>query len=163
MSGNVDQRLGFSAQFEQARHGWQLARRNRSAVDGATWLRELRGILERTNSSEALQTIENSYHQDLSRTAASIAEAVRRFVPEPVRELVASGGGAENPALIDAITAALPSVTVRRFSDVFFDGEAKEAVAFALLGYLHLMREPGNLPSVTGARGPRILGQLTPA
>ena len=76
MSGNVDQRLGFSAQFEQARHGWQLARRNRSAVDGATWLRELRGILERTNSSEALQTIENSYHQDLSRTAASIAELV---------------------------------------------------------------------------------------
>jgi 1,6-anhydro-N-acetylmuramate kinase len=31
------------------------------------------------------------------------------------------------------------------------------------LGYLHLAREPGNLPSVTGARGPRVLGQLTPA
>jgi anhydro-N-acetylmuramic acid kinase len=96
-------------------------------------------------------------------TAASIADAFRRFVPEPVDELIASGGGAENPALMEAITAALPSVTVRRFSDVFFDGEAKEAVAFALLGYLHLIREPGNLPSVTGARGPRILGHLTPA
>jgi anhydro-N-acetylmuramic acid kinase len=96
-------------------------------------------------------------------TAASIADAFRRFVPEPVRELVVSGGGAENPALVDAITMALPSMTVRRFSDLFFDGEAKEAVAFALLGYLHLVGEPGNLPSVTGARGPRILGQLTPA
>ena len=96
-------------------------------------------------------------------TASSIADAFRRFVPEPVNELIASGGGAENPALIDAIAAALPSIAVRRFSDVFFDGEAKEAVAFALLGYLHLVREPGNLPSVTGARGPRILGQLTPA
>ena len=96
-------------------------------------------------------------------TAASIADAFRRFVPEPVHELIASGGGAENPALVAAITAALPSVTVRRFSDVFFDGEAKEAVAFALLGYLHLAGAPGNLPSVTGARGPRILGQLTPA
>jgi anhydro-N-acetylmuramic acid kinase len=96
-------------------------------------------------------------------TAASIADAFRRFLPEPVRELIVSGGGAENPALVDAITAALPSVTVRRFSDVFFDGEAKEAVAFALLGYLHLAGEAGNLPSVTGARGPRILGQLTPA
>ena len=96
-------------------------------------------------------------------TAASIADAFRRFVPEPVDELIASGGGAENPALLEAITAALPSVTVRRFSDVFFDGEAKEAVAFALLGYLHLIREPGNLPTVTGARGPRILGHLTPA
>ena len=96
-------------------------------------------------------------------TAASISDAFRRFVPEPVRELVVSGGGAENPALVDAIASALPSVTVRRFSDLFFDGEAKEAVAFALLGYLHLSGEPGNLPSVTGARGPRILGQLTPA
>jgi len=99
----------------------------------------------------------------VSLTAASIADAFSRFVPEPVRELVVSGGGAENPALVDAITSALPSVVVRRFSDVFFDGEAKEAVAFALLGYLHLVGEPGNLPSVTGARGPRILGQRTPA
>ena len=99
----------------------------------------------------------------VSLTAASIADAFRRFVPEPVRELVVSGGGAENPALVDAIAAALPSVSVKRFSDLFFDGEAKEAVAFALLGYLHLAGEPGNLPSVTGARGPRILGQLTPA
>jgi len=96
-------------------------------------------------------------------TAASIADAMRRFVPEPVNELIASGGGAENPALVDAIAAALPAFTVRRFSDVFFDGEAKEAVAFALLGYLHLVGQPGNLPSVTGARGPRILGQRTPA
>ena len=96
-------------------------------------------------------------------TASSIADAFRRFVPEPVRELVVSGGGAENPALVDAIARALPAVAVRRFDELFFDGEAKEAVAFALLGYLHLQREPGNLPSVTGARGPRILGQLTPA
>ena len=96
-------------------------------------------------------------------TAASIADAFRRFVPEPVRELVVSGGGAENPALVEAIGSALPDVVVRRFTDLFFDGEAKEAVAFALLGYLHLSGEPGNLPSVTGARGPRILGQLTPA
>lgn len=96
-------------------------------------------------------------------TAASIADAFARFVPEPVRELVVSGGGAENPAVVDAIRRVLPSVTVRRFDELFFDGEAKEAVAFALLGYLHLTRQPGNLPSVTGARGPRILGQLTPA
>jgi anhydro-N-acetylmuramic acid kinase len=96
-------------------------------------------------------------------TAASIADAFRRFVPEPVRELVLSGGGAENPALVDAIRAALPSMEVRRFDELFFDGEAKEAVAFALLGYLHLLGQPGNLPSVTGARGPRVLGQLTPA
>jgi anhydro-N-acetylmuramic acid kinase len=48
------------------------------------------------------------------------------------------------------------------FDEVFFDGEAKEAVAFALLGYLHLKGRPGNVRSATGARGPRILGKLTP-
>jgi anhydro-N-acetylmuramic acid kinase len=52
---------------------------------------------------------------------------------------------------------------VARFDEVFFDGEAKEAVAFALLGYLHLTGRAGNVPSATGARGPRILGKLTPA
>ncbi|MBV6521018.1 MAG: Anhydro-N-acetylmuramic acid kinase [Gemmatimonadaceae bacterium] len=96
-------------------------------------------------------------------TAASIADAFARFIPEPVRDVVISGGGAENPALVDAIAARLAPRVVRRFSDVFFDGEAKEAVAFALLGFLFLDRRAANVPSVTGARGPRILGKLTPA
>ena len=94
-------------------------------------------------------------------TAASIADAFRRFVPEPVGEVLVSGGGAENPALVGAIERRLP-LTVKRFSDVFFDGEAKEAVAFALLGRLFLERRAGNIVSVTGARGSRVLGKLTP-
>jgi len=36
-------------------------------------------------------------------------------------------------------------------------------VAFALLGYLHVTKRPGNVPTATGARGPRILGKHTPA
>ena len=121
------------------------------------------GFVERCRAARPNATAGDLVATAVALTAASIADAMRRFVPEPVNELIASGGGAENPALVDAITAALPSITVRRFSDVFFDGEAKEAVAFALLGYLHLLGEPGNLPSVTGARGPRVLGQRTPA
>jgi anhydro-N-acetylmuramic acid kinase len=50
-----------------------------------------------------------------------------------------------------------------RFDDLYFDGEAKEAVAFALLGWLHLNGRAGNVPSATGALGPRILGTFTPA
>lgn len=96
-------------------------------------------------------------------TAGSIALAFRRFIPEPVDELVISGGGAKNPTLVAAIARALEPVSVLRFDDLFFDGEAKEAVAFALLGYLHLRGRAGNVPSATGARGPRILGSLTPA
>ena len=96
-------------------------------------------------------------------TARSIADAFARFVPEPVHEVVASGGGARNPALMDALAASLAPRRLRRFDDLFFDGEAKEAVAFALMGWLHLQRRPGNVPGATGARGPRILGAYTPA
>jgi anhydro-N-acetylmuramic acid kinase len=96
-------------------------------------------------------------------TARSIADSYRRFIAEPIEETILSGGGAKNPALVKAIASALAPLPVRLFDDLFFDGEAKEAVAFALLGYLHLKGRPGNVRSATGARGPRILGKLTPS
>jgi len=49
------------------------------------------------------------------------------------------------------------------FDQLFFDGEAKEALVFAFLGFLTLAGKPGNLAAATGARGPRILGHITPA
>jgi anhydro-N-acetylmuramic acid kinase len=96
-------------------------------------------------------------------TAQSIADAFRRFVPEPVAEVVLSGGGARNPALVDAIAAHVSPVAVTRFDDLFFDGEAKEAVAFALMGYLFVEGRSGNVPGATGARGRRLLGKWSPA
>jgi anhydro-N-acetylmuramic acid kinase len=104
----------------------------------------------------------------VSLTARAVADAYRRFVPEPVEEVLLSGGGARNPALVDAIAREVrgscgPQVVVRAFDEVFFDGEAKEAVAFALLGWLHVTGRAGNVPGATGARGPRVLGKLTPS
>jgi anhydro-N-acetylmuramic acid kinase len=96
-------------------------------------------------------------------TAHSIADAYRRFMPEPVTEVLLSGGGAKNPTLVGMIAAAIAPISVRSFAERYFDGEAKEAVAFALLAYLHMHSEPANVPRATGARGPRILGKLTPA
>ena len=96
-------------------------------------------------------------------TAASIADAFRRFVPEPVADVLLSGGGARNPALAQAIARALAPRVVRPFAEEYFDGDAKEAVAFALLGHRFLSRQAGNVVTVTGARGPRVLGKLTPA
>ena len=96
-------------------------------------------------------------------TADSIGDAYRRFIAEPVTEVLVSGGGARNPALFAAIERAAAPIAVRHFDDIFFDGEAKEAVAFALLGYLHVNHRPGNVPTATGARGQRVLGKLTPA
>ena len=99
----------------------------------------------------------------VSLTARSIAGSYERFIAEPVSEVFLSGGGAKNPALVRAITEAVAPREVKDFDATFFDGEAKEAVAFALLGYLHLMGRPGNVPTATGASGPRILGKRTPA
>ncbi|HEU4698491.1 MAG TPA: anhydro-N-acetylmuramic acid kinase [Gemmatimonadales bacterium] len=104
-------------------------------------------------------------------TARSVAEAVSRWVPG-APEVVVSGGGAHHPGLMDALARRLDAacggrdgggVVLRRFDELFFPGDAKEAVAFALLGYLTLHGQPGNVPAATGAAGPRVLGQITPA
>ncbi len=96
-------------------------------------------------------------------TARSIADSYRRFLPEPITEVLVSGGGAKNPTLVGMIAHAVAPISVRPFADRYFDGEAKEAVAFALLAHLHLEYRAGNVPRATGARGPRLLGKLTPA
>ena len=96
-------------------------------------------------------------------TARSIADAYTRFIPEPISEVLLSGGGARNPALVEMIRRLVVPLEVLRFDERFFDGDAKEAVAFALLGWLHLRGKPGNVIGATGARGPRILGKRTPA
>lgn len=99
-------------------------------------------------------------------TSASIARAIGDWLP-PAGEVVVSGGGVHHPGLMASLgrrLAGLPGAPVlRRFDELFFPGDAKEAVAFALLGYLAIHGQPGNLPRVTGAAGPRVLGCITPA
>ena len=120
-------------------------------------------FIERCRAVNAGATNEDIVATAVALTARSIADAYRRFVTAPVSDVILSGGGARNPALVRAIGDALAPLPVRAFDDVFFDGGAKEAVAFAFLGRLFLDRRAGNLPGVTGARGPRVLGKLTPA
>jgi anhydro-N-acetylmuramic acid kinase len=96
-------------------------------------------------------------------TAHSIARAVERWArPGAEGEVVVSGGGARNPALMAMLEEALDPVPVRTGDVLGFDPEAKEAVAFAVLAWAHLGGRPANLPSVTGACGPRVLGSYTP-
>lgn len=96
-------------------------------------------------------------------TARAIALAFERFVPQPVEEVLLSGGGARNPVLREAVAMALAPRLVVPFERHYFDGDAKEAVAFAFLGWLHLQGRAGNVPSATGARGARVLGARWPA
>ncbi len=97
-------------------------------------------------------------------TACAIGRAAA-FIPPALqpRDVVRSGGGARNPALVAALEAAWTGTTHRAFDDLFFDGDAKEAVAFAFLGYLTWTGRAGNEPGATGAAGPRVLGSVTPA
>jgi len=97
-------------------------------------------------------------------TARSVAAAVADWTPAGT-EVVASGGGCHHPGLMAALDrrlAASGGHALRRFDDLFFPGDAKEAVAFALLGYLTLHGQPGNVPAATGASGARVLGTVTP-
>jgi anhydro-N-acetylmuramic acid kinase len=96
-------------------------------------------------------------------TARSIADACRRFiVPRGhVAQLIVTGGGARNPTLMKMLTAELPEIEVMGADRVGVDGDALESVAFAILGYTMLRGRPGNIPTVTGARAPAILGKLT--
>jgi anhydro-N-acetylmuramic acid kinase len=99
-------------------------------------------------------------------TARSVAGAVGRWIPGDA-EVVASGGGCHHPGLMAALRRELAALGGRhplcRFDELFFPGDAKEAVAFALLGYLTLHGQPGNVPAATGASGSRVLGAITPA
>jgi len=95
-------------------------------------------------------------------TARSVADAVGRWTPPGV-EVVASGGGCHHPGLMASLERHLGAAgghALRRFSDLFFPGDAKEAVAFAMLANETLFGQPGNLPAATGAAGPRVLGKI---
>lgn len=95
-------------------------------------------------------------------TARSVAEAYRAFLPGYPDEVIVSGGGAENPTLLRMLGNELPGVLIARSDQFGVSSEAKEAIAFALLGAETLRGVPSNVPSATGARGPRVLGRVTP-
>ncbi len=78
-------------------------------------------------------------------------------------ELIAAGGGAKNLALMRLLTEGFTplGVKVSTTADTGLPVEAKEAAAFALLGWLTWHRLPGNIPSATGAVRPVILGKVT--
>ncbi|MFD3538232.1 anhydro-N-acetylmuramic acid kinase [Streptomyces sp. NPDC058662] len=93
-------------------------------------------------------------------TARTVAEAL---APVGATEVIASGGGVRNPVLMSMLREELAGRAAVLTSEVLgLPGAAKEAYAFAALGFLTLHGLPGNAPECTGARGPRVLGSLTP-
>lgn len=95
-------------------------------------------------------------------TSLSIADALHRFVLPHTRvdELIATGGGAQNPLMMAQLAAELPGVQISPASDWGVPAEAKEAFAFAILAYEAFHGRPNNLPSATGASRPVVMGKL---
>ncbi len=96
-------------------------------------------------------------------SAKTIADAYRRFVaPElPVARVVASGGGVHNTAFMARLREQFHPVPVVTTDALGLDPHLKEAIAFAVMASARLDGIPANLPDVTGAAQPVLLGKLT--
>jgi len=94
-------------------------------------------------------------------TAASIADAYRRFAPAPIDEIIIGGGGAHNATLL-GLLEQYSGGRVLRHEDIGLYSDYKEALVFAVLGYESWHNRPASLPSLTGADQPSVLGQITP-
>lgn len=92
-------------------------------------------------------------------TARTVADAVRTL---GATEVIASGGGTRNPVLMRMLGQRLPGVALRTSDELGLASGAKEAYAFAVLGFLTAHGLPGTAPSATGARHARVLGSITP-
>jgi len=104
---------------------------------------------------------------DLLATAAAVtARSVRRAMaflpPAPAPgDLVVSGGGAKNAAVMRMLSEAFAPCPVRTLDALGMDPDAKEAVGFAVLANQTVLGLPGNLPAVTGASRPVVLGKVS--
>jgi anhydro-N-acetylmuramic acid kinase len=96
-------------------------------------------------------------------TAAAIAEAVdRQRLPGGSCEILVCGGGVRNADLMRRLRARLADIPVAETGSLGLPAEQVEAAAFAWLARQTILGEAGNLPEVTGAAGPRILGCVIP-
>jgi len=98
----------------------------------------------------------------LELSARSIADSLKHQMPQ-AGTLIACGGGARNGRLMQRLSELLPGVTVESSATRNLPVDQVEAAAFAWLAQRFIERQPGNLPAVTGAAGPRLLGALHPA
>ena len=98
----------------------------------------------------------------LALTAVSTQQAVQRWCGA-VNELYVCGGGAHNTALMNRLSTLMPHIKVLTTDALGLPADWVEAAAFAWLAWRTLHNLPGNLPEVTGAQGPRLLGAIYPA
>lgn len=152
-SGNVDARL-LRAMLDDEFFARQGPKSTGRELFNLPWLEH--HLSGRTLPAEDVQATL------LELTARSISEALERAQPD-TQELLVCGGGAHNTALMRRLQALQPSRHVCTTEAFGIAPDWVEAAAFAWLAHCCLENIPANRPSVTGARGPRILGAIYPA
>ena len=112
----------------------------------------------------ATQQFKNKYDRIATATyftAATIADAIIRFVPKKAQhKLVISGGGCYNKTLLNYLRQLLPHLQITTSQAEGIDPQAKESAAFALFGYLALQQKKNHCAYATGARKTAILGKV---
>lgn len=92
-------------------------------------------------------------------TAAAIVHSYQTFLPRLPDRVLLCGGGSKNRYLTQRLQARLGRIPVQSTDAAGVDADFKEAIAFAVLAYWRIRQIPGNLPTVTGAKSPMLLGE----
>ena len=120
---------------------------------GERYVRRVRRVATRHNLS---------LEDTLASACASIARTIRESGPWAVDEVLAGGGGVRNRGLLAALKREFGPGRVMSMDQAGVNGKALEAMAFAVLAHETLRGVPANLPWVTGAKSPVVLGTVTP-
>lgn len=97
----------------------------------------------------------------LELTVVTVSDALTRELP--AGDLIVCGGGSQNQQLMQRLAQRLDGWNVNISDNIGYPSQAIEAMAFAWLAFCYLHNMTGNIPRVTGATAPRILGCLHPA
>ena len=97
-----------------------------------------------------------------SRWTAEAVGTARRWIKNGIDDVIVGGGGVRNRAIMSHLADIFSPATVSSFETHGWDSKALESVAFAVLAYQTVMEQCGNVPSVTGASQPRLLGCIVP-
>jgi len=98
-----------------------------------------------------------------SRWTAEAVGTARRWIRGRIDEVIVGGGGVRNRAIMNHLSEVFAPAPVRTFETHGWDSKALEAVAFAVLAYQTAMEQSGNVPAVTGAAHPALLGCIVPS
>lgn len=125
-------------------------------IFGAPMVEELLAI------QEARQLSIETLLATCSRWTAESVGTARRWIQGGIDEVIVGGGGVRNRAIMAHLADVFSPAPVMTFDAIGWDSKAFEAVAFAILAYQTVMDQCGNVPSVTGASHPALLGCIVP-